>query len=808
MKSSVRFCWRLIFLGLAAVVLVILMAAFGVFGKMPSLKELENPSLLQSSEVYAEDGTLMGRYYLERGNRSNIDYKDISKNVLDALVATEDERFFEHPGIDYKSTLRAVVFLGRQGGGSTLTQQLAKTLLEQGSKNKAFRVIEKVKEWIISVKLERNFTKEEILALYLNAVPFGDNVYGIRNAAQTFFQKEPDRLNIEEAALLVGMLKANNTYNPRKHPKAALYRRNLVIGQMEKNLKISPAEAARLKALPIKINYKKHDENTGYAPYFREILKEEVKNILKEIKKPDGKSYDIYKDGLRIFTTINPRMQEYAEEAVAQTMPMLQRALNAQSKIKSGKVWKGFENVLEAAMKSSDRWRNLKEDGLSDSEIKESFHKKVPMQIFAWNPKREADTVMTPYDSIKYHRQMLQSSFMAMDPVTGEVKAWVGGINFKTYKFDRVNIKTKRQVGSAIKPLLYTQAMEERGFTPETECERVAQYFPGSGWVPAGKDCKGGIITMAGALAYSDNCATAYIMKQVGAEQFANFVERLNIPTKLEPHPSNALGASDLSLFEMLWAYSIYGGRGFSTKPYFINRIEDRNGNVIKQFDYSANRKEVVSEITAYKMARMMQGTVDIGTAAGMRYRLGAAEMGGKTGTTNDYADAWFFGFVPQLQAGVWVGCDDRFIRNESSAFYGGTAARPIWEYFFKKVYADKTLGIERDAKFVKPADLELEVTSADIMNMIDSIPPPGAEGQDVGVGSATDYGDYGVNKVYIGPESKAIKDEDAKLKKDSIDKLAKENNELQKPATPPTEDNDKSKKGVLKKLFGKKENE
>ncbi len=804
MKPSVRFFWRLSFFGFFAILLIILMASYGVFGKMPSLKELENPSILQSSEVYADDGTLMGRYYRERGNRSNIAYKDISKNVLDALISTEDERFYEHSGIDYISTFRAVAFLGRQGGGSTITQQLAKTLLDQGSRNKAFRVVEKIKEWIIAVKLERNFTKEEILTLYLNAVPFGDNVYGIRNSARTFFQKEADRLNVEEAAMLVGMLKANNTYNPRKYPKAALDRRNIVIGQMEKNLKISPMEATRLKSLPIKINYKKLDENTGYAPYFREILKEDVKNILKELTKPDGDPYDIYNDGLRIFTTINPRMQEYAEEAVAQNMPTLQRALNGQSKIKSGSVWKGFENVLEAAMKSSDRWRNMKDDDISEDEIKASFKVKVPMKIFAWNANREKDTVMTPYDSIKYHRQMLQSAFMAMDPVTGEVKAWVGGISFKTYKYDHVNIKTKRQVGSSIKPLLYTQAMEERGFNPETECERVAQYFPGNGWVPAGKNCKAGTINMAGALAYSDNCATAYIMKQVGPEQFANFMARINIPTKLGPYPSNALGACDLSLTEMMWAYSIFGGRGFSTKPYYINRIEDRNGNVIARFDYSVNRKEVVSEITAYRMAKMMQGTVDIGTAAGLRNRLGAAEMGGKTGTTNDNADAWFFGFVPQLEAGVWVGCDDRFIRNESSSFFGGSAARPIWEYFFRKVYADRTLGIDKDAKFVKPADLELEINSADIMNIISETAPPGAEGEDIGVGNATDYGGYGVNKQYIGPESKAIIDDDLKTKKDSSNK-SKENQDINKPTATKKED---QKKGFLNKIFKKKENQ
>lgn len=800
MKKSVRIFWRIALFGLLAFVLLITLASFGVFGKMPSLQELENPSIQQASEVIANDGTLMGKYYTERGNRSNVKYRDISSNLTNALIATEDERFYDHAGIDFKSTLRAVFTLGQQGGGSTITQQLAKALLEQGSKNNAWRVIEKLKEWIIAVKLERNFTKEEIVTLYLNAVPFGNNIYGIRNAARTFFQKEPDRLNIEEAALLVGMLKGNTIYNPVRNPKAALDRRNVVIGQMEANGKINEAEAAKLKALPIKLKYRKMDENTGYAPYFREVLRDEVRAALKGIEKPNGGSYDIYQDGLKIYTTINPRMQEYAEEAAASHMPVLQKALNAQSKIKKGIVWKGHENVLQAEMKKSDRWRSLADDGLTDKEIKATFFKKVPMKIFAWNRNRETDTVMTPYDSIKYHRQMIQTAFMVMDPITGEVRAWVGGINFKTYKFDHANLKTKRQVGSTIKPLLYTQAMEERGFTPETEVIDQQQNFGNNQLVPATtKTCSGRTMTMASALAWSKNCATAYIMKQVGAKQFSDFLARINIPTKVDAFPSIALGACDLSLFEMLWGYSIFAGRGFSTKPYFISRIEDRNGNVIKRFDYSVNRKEAISEITAYRMARMMQGTVDVGTASGLRARLGAAEMAGKTGTTNDNADAWYMGYTPQLLGGVWIGCDDRFIRNESSGGYGGAAARPIWEAFFKKVYADKTLGIERSAKFVQPADYDNQINSADFIPT-ESDPNPEAEGENQGVGTADDYN-------YIGPESKPVVDDDAKpSKKDSLDNRSSDKKKVDnsKPIGSPTEE-PKKKKGFLKKIFGKK---
>ncbi len=771
MKKAVRIFWRIFAGGFIVFVLLILLANFGVFGKMPTLDDLENPSILQASEVYAEDGTLMGKYYTERGNRSNVKYRDISKHIIDALVATEDERFYSHSGIDFKSTMRAMVTLGGQGGGSTITQQLALNLFNERASNRAIRVIQKLKEWIIAVKLEKNFTKEEILTLYLNAVPFGNNIYGIRNASRTFFQKEPDRLNVEESALLVGMLKGNSIYNPVRNPKAALERRNIVVSQMEVNKKITPAEATKLKALPIKLNYKKLDENTGYAPYFREILKSEIKEALKDIKKPNGGTYNIYDDGLKIYTTINIQMQQYAEEGMALQMTALQRGISARNDFKTGSIWKGHEKIIEKAVKESDRWKNLEEDGLSDKEIRASFDVKVPMKVFAWNTKREKDTLMTPIDSIKYSLQMEQAGFMSMDPVTGEIRAWVGGINYKTYKNDHINLKTKRQVGSVIKPLLYTQAMEERGFTPETECENVAQNFGGDAWVPSGKRCGGGSMSMANALAYSKNCATAYIMKQVGPKQFVDFLSRLNIPTPIKPYPSIALGTCDLSMYEMLWGYTIFAGRGFSTKPYSISRIEDRNGNVIKRFDFSVNRKEAISEATAYTMARMMQGTVDKGTARGMRSRVGASEMGGKTGTTDDNADAWFLGYTPQLLAGSWVGFEYTFMRNQSD---GNTIARPITEYFFKKVLANKKLGIEKDAKFVKPAELENEMMSADNINFSDYDPNPGAEGTDQGVGNPEDYNDF-ENNDSIGSESKDYSDDDTKKnppsKKDTTSK-------------------------------------
>jgi penicillin-binding protein 1A len=801
MSNSVRIFWRIFFVGFGLLILLILLINFGVLGKMPSLAQLENPSVTLASEVFGDDGTPMGKYYKDKGNRSYVQYKDISKNVVNALVATEDERFYEHSGIDGKGVLRAVAFLGQKGGGSTITQQLALNMFDERATNPVKRYIQKLKEWIISIKLERNFTKEEIIALYLNTVPFSDNVYGIRNASLTFFQKEPDRLTVEEAAVLIGMVNGPTLFNPRRNPKAAIDRRNTVINRMVQNSYLSDGEATTLKAKPIVLNYKKIDENNGIAPYFLDVIRDDLRKWCKEHEKPDGTNYDLYSDGLRIYTTINPRMQLYAEEAVARHMPVLQRVLSNQKAIKSGAVWKGHENVLDAAMKNSERWRNLKEEGMSDVDIKKTFSKKVPMKVFAWNSKREKDTVMTPYDSIRYSRDMLQTAFMVMDPITGQVKAWVGGIDFKNYKYDHVNIRTKRQVGSSIKPFLYALAVEEYGFTPETECEATAQYFPGSGWVPAKNTGRTGTRTLASGLTWSINEVAAYLIKQTTPQRFAEFIHQINIPTKIEPYPSISLGSCDLSLYEMMWGYSMFPSGGFSTKPVYFTRIEDKNGNVLATFD--TDRKEVISQNTAYTMTRMLQGPVDIGTAAGLRARLGVAEMSGKTGTTNDNSDAWFLGFTPQLAAGVWIGCDDRFVRLEGGLGYGGKAAMPIWEYFFNKAFADKTLGLDKNMKFVTPENMKNE-SLYDYIDQADQGPPPGAEGADVGNGQADEYlGKPDTGNVPV--ESKLSLDEQKIF------------NEAVKPKTPAKSEpkdsdvdqsDNKKKKGFFRRLFGKKNKE
>ena len=517
MSKSVKIFWRIFLGGFGFFLFLLFIINMGWLGAMPDLEDIENPTASLASQVFADDGTPMGKYYVE--DRIMTDYKDISKYAINALVATEDKRFYEHSGIDAYSLGRAFVFLGREGGASTITMQTAKNLFTENwsTKNFLLRSIQKLKEVIIAIKLEKNFTKEEIIALYLNTVAFGDNVFGIRNASKTFFQKEPDRINVSEAAVLIGMINGPGIYNPRTNPKRSLERRNLVLNRMVSKDYLPAAEAEILKRKPTELNFKKLDENNGLGPYFRMILGEEMKKWCKEHKKNNGDNYDLYRDGLKIYTTINPRMQLYAEEAVAQQMSYNQKLLNSQDNIKNGTVWKGYENVLEAAMKQSDRWKNLKKEGMDEEEIKKTFFQPVlNMHVFAWNKTRGKDTTMTPYDSIKYHRQMLQAGFMVMNPLDGQIKAWVGGIDFKTFKYDHANINTKRQVGSTMKPLLYSLAIEEAGFTPNTTVYDNQQSFGQYGMVPATtKTCTGAAMPMALALAKSRNCATAYVLKQL-----------------------------------------------------------------------------------------------------------------------------------------------------------------------------------------------------------------------------------------------------------------------------------------------------
>jgi len=745
MTRFVKIFWRIFFGGLAFIILILLLANFGALGEMPSIDDIENPTANLSSQVYAQDGTLMGKYYLE--DRVNVEYKDISKHVINALVATEDKRFYKHSGVDGKGLLRAFSHFGSAGGASTITMQTAKNLFTENwaTKNFLLRGIQKIKECIIAVKLEQHFTKEEIATLYLNTVAFSDNVYGIRNASKTFFQKEPDRLDISESAVLIGMVNGPGIYNPRRFPKQSQERRNLVMSRMVEFGSITQSEYDNLKKQPIQLNYQKLDETTGLGPYFRMILGEEMKKWCKEHKKSNGDNYDLYRDGLKIYTTINPRMQVYAEEAVAKHMSYMQKILDNQSDIKTGSVWNDHANILENAMKQTDRWRNMKKEGIDETDIAKSFMTPTRMKVFAWNNNRNKDTVMTPLDSIKYHRQMLETGFMAMDAQSGEVRAWVGGIDFKTFKYDHVNFNTKRQVGSTMKPLLYSLAIEEAGFTPNTTVYDQQQSFGAYGKVPATtKSCSGAAMPMSSALAFSKNCATAYIMKQLdgtgnnAAKRFVDFLNnKCGLQTKIEPNPSIALGACEISLYEMMQAYSMLPGRGFNVKPMFITRIEDRNGNTLQSF--TPVRREVISDVTAYSMIKMMQGVMQFGTGRRMWSYGVSGEIAGKTGTTNDNSDAWFMGYTPQLLCGAWVGCDDRFIRFKATEIgQGSSAALPIWAYFYEKVQNDRNIvGIDPGATFVKPDVMPNDINFDAIQG---TTPALGAEGEDMGNGTSKDY--------------------------------------------------------------------
>ncbi len=730
MKRSVKILWRLFLFGFAAAILMLVMANFGVFGKMPSLQELENPEADLASEIISADGILMGKYYAE--NRSEVRYDEISQNIFHALVATEDERFYDHSGIDAQALGRAVLSLGTQGGGSTITQQLAKMILKRTKGNILTTSVQKLKEWIIAVKLERNFTKEEILTLYLNRAPWG-NVYGIRNASRTYFQKEPKNLKIEEAAVLIGMLKGF-IYEPIRHPRAAIDRRNTVIGQMvvAKEHYLTQAEANVLKAKPLITNYKQIDENVGSAPYFRRALIGLMKDWCNNNKNPKtGESYDLYRDGLKVYTTIDSRMQKYAEEAMQAHVPTQQSKLNWTLRQRGDRLWKGHEKIVEDAIKYTERWKNMKEDGIDSTIIRKSFDVPVRMKIFSWkgNDKHEMDTVMTPIDSIKYHKQLIQNSFVAMDPRSGEVKAWVGGIDFRWFKYDHVT--QSRQVGSTFKPLLYTLAVTEAGYTPDTQ-------IPGGSLTLGGKTITGGGGTCAYCLAQSKNACAWRLISVIGVKKLIEFAQLCGVKVKIPPYYSIALGSAEVPMLQMLQAYTMFPNKGYNTEPVFVTRIEDKNGNLLHEFPI-AQSKQVIGESDNYTMVKMMEGVIKAGTARRLNSYNIPTQKAGKTGTTNGNTDGWFIGYTPTLLAGTWVGCDDPFIPIYSSAG-GGEVAAPEWGLFMQKVYADKKFeDYTAQKEFVAPAELKNDPIFADanfqnILSQGDSLT------EDSGNGDAGDF--------------------------------------------------------------------
>ena len=703
MKRSVKILWRVFIGGFLLLILMFTLANFGLFGKMPSLEQLQNPEADLASEIISSDGVLMGKYYAE--NRSEVKYNEISPNAVNALLATEDERFYDHSGIDGKALARAIFSFGGQGGGSTLTQQVAKMMLGQGRGNIVKRVFDKMKEWIVAVKLERNFTKEEIITLYLNRAPWG-NVFGIRNASRTYFQKEPKDLKVEEAAVLIGMLKGF-IYNPIGYPKASVDRRNTVINQMVvcQQHFLTEAEAEKLKAKPLITNYKKIDENIGIAPYFRGVLADKLKAWCKTHENPKtGEPYNLYRDGLKIYTTIDSRMQQYAEEAMVQHMPNIQKKLDWIMKNNGSRIWKGHENIVEAAFKYTDRWKSMKEDGASEEDIKKTFYVPVKMKVFAWNAKREKDTVMTPFDSIKYHKQILQTNFVAVDPHSGEVKCWVGGIDYKWFKYDHVT--QLRQVGSTFKPFVYTLAIDEAGYTPET-------VIPGGSLTLGGKTITGGAGTVAYCLAHSKNIAAWRLIGQVGVKRTIEFIQTCGIKTKVPPYYSIGLGAAEIPLMEMIQGYTMFPNKGMNTEPILLTRIEDKSGNMLEEF--TSTSKQVISEADAYTMVTLMKGVIQFGTARTLNRFSIPVEKAGKTGTTNNNADGWFIGYTPELLAGTWVGCDDPFIRIYANNAGGAEMSAPAWGMFMSKVYADKKLDYGKIKTFEKPIELTNDPIYADV---------------------------------------------------------------------------------------------
>ena len=710
-KFFIRF-WSCFAIFLVAVVLFFICIELEVFGEMPSFEELENPKSMLASEVYSADGELLGKYYFE--NRSNVHYSELSPSLVEALIATEDARFYEHSGVDLRALGRA--FKGmttgdRKGGASTITQQLVKNLFPRGKLSKGKLIIRKFQEWVTAIKVERSYTKEEIIAMYFNTMDFGSQAFGIKSASWTFFHKEPKDLNMEESAVLVAILNAPTRYSPVQNPDRALQRRNLVLSQMKKYGYIEQHVCDSVQQLPLDVSlYSIQDQNAGLAPYFREYLRLELKKWCEEHTKADGTPYNLYKDGLRIYTTIDSRIQRYAEEAIREWLGgELQPAFFTH--------WKDTKNAPfsqiseeernrldEGSKKRSDRYREMKAAEYTEKQIDSAFNTPTRMRVFSWN--NPIDTIMSPMDSIKYYYWFLRSGLMAMEPHTGYVKAYVGGPDYRYFKYDQVKYAA-RQVGSTFKPFVYTIAMQEKGYTPCSEIPKIQPSIElpdGKFWTPANanKDRIGEMVTLKWALANSDNWISAHLMKEISPQSVISLTRKMGVTSPIDPVPSICLGTADITLCEMVGAFNTYPSQGVYVEPVFISRIEDKYGNVLENF--VPNRTQAMSEETAYTMLRTMQGVVESGTSVRLRYRYQLLNpIAGKTGTTQNHSDGWFIGMTPYLTAGVWTGGEYRSIHFRSITYgQGAHMALPIWALFMQKVYDDKTINMPKD-DFPKP---------------------------------------------------------------------------------------------------------
>lgn len=727
----VKMFWKIFIGGALSIFLFFLLASWGLFGAMPSFEELENPASNLATEIISSDGVTLGKFYSE--NRTPIKFSDLPESLVKALVATEDERFLDHSGIDARGTLRAITSLGRSGGASTITQQLAKLLFhKERSKNIFVGITQKVKEWIIAIRLERQYTKEEILTMYLNKADFINTAVGIRSAAKVYFGKEPKDLKTEESAMLVGMLKNPSLFNPDRREEMVKQRRNVVLKQMEKNGFIETAEKEKFQALPIKLKFSPESNNDGLATYFREYLRDHMKQWVKENKKPDGSDYNIYRDGLRIYTTIDSHIQRYAEEAVIEHLKNLQEEFFAQSKSNKNAPFIKLSadetnKIIERAMKSSDRWKIMKGQDKSDDDIIKSFSVKTKMRVFSWNG--EKDTIMTPIDSIRYYKEFLQTGLMSMEPQTGEVKAWVGGINHKYFKYDHV-AQGARQVGSTFKPFVYAAAIDQLHYSP---CDSImdASYTIPRGkhgvnkdWTPRNSSGQfKGMVTLKSALAYSINTITAKLIDKVGPQAVVDLTHKLGVSSDIPAQPAIALGAVEITVSDMVAAYSTFANQGVYIKPRIISRIEDKNGIVL--YKSIPESRDVLNKDVAFAIVKLLEGVTEIGSGARLRstWSGGVAykrvtghpykftnPIAGKTGTTQNQSDGWFMGMVPNLTTGVWVGNEDRAAHFKSITYgQGATMALPIWGIFMKKCYADPELSISK-SEFERPANLSINV--------------------------------------------------------------------------------------------------
>ena len=734
-SNAIRNLWIVFGSMLLLLILFFFCVAKGVFGTMPSFEELENPRTNLATEIISADGKILGTYYVE--NRSNVRYSELSPYMPEALISIEDERFTEHSGIDEKALFRVafgVLTGNKKGGGSTITQQLAKNLFPRGENlSKPKLVLRKFQEWITATKLEHNYSKEEIIAMYLNTVAFGHNAYGIRAAASTFFDKKPIEMNIEECALMAGVVNAPTRYSPVRNPESSKGRRNLVLRKMAENGFITQAECDSISQIPLDMShFSIKDHNSGQATYFREFLRGELNEWAKNTTRADGTPYNIYRDGLRIYTTIDSRMQKYAEDAVREFMGKeLQPMFYSH--------WKGYRNapfsnltadeidhILETAMKRTDRYRNLKNEGVPIDSIKAEFKRPVPMTVFSW--KGPIDTVMTPMDSIRYYKWFLQASLISIESHTGHVKAYVGGLDYRFFKYDHVT-QARRQVGSTFKPFLYSLAMQEGEFTPCTRIPNIPyniQLEDGKFWSPGNAGGHvGEEITLKFALAQSNNWVSAYLMNRFGPNAVIAQARRMGVESPIDAVPAICLGVCDLKLIEMVGAMSTFANQGVYIKPMFITRIEDKNGNVIQRF--SSEESEAMSEVTAYKMVELMKGVVQSGTGIRLRSTYGFTNpIAGKTGTTQKNSDGYFMGITPDLTTGVWVGAEDRSVHFRSTKLgQGSHTALPIWAMYMKKVYADKSLNISK-GDFAKPyapgIDLNFDCNRYDDEESIESI--------------------------------------------------------------------------------------